>query len=110
MQENKIKMAGLLLCTLYLPDSETIYFLARRQERDTCLSARFKLNIENPNTLQFCIPKFPPINEIQRQWTLKERGFHKIVSKMYRVNLRDSERFYLQFHSLHVPRVTNYEY
>lgn len=107
---------------VHLPNEQNVYFTednmqavaTREQERDTNLTAWFKLNAEEEDTRNYLyidIPKYYVFEEKLRKWKPRQRRQNKTIGRMYSVSLRsDVERFCLRLLLLHVPGATSYEH
>lgn len=74
------------------------------------LEAYFKLNKDNPPAREFLYSEIPLHYVYGRnEWKPRQRGGNKVVSRMYTVNPRDEERFYLRTLLLHVPGPISFE-
>ena len=105
---------------VHLPHCQSVYFypgheeeaLDNAAERNTLLTAWFLLNQTDQEATQFCyteIPQHYTFNAHTKKWQRRKRGHDKIISRMYSVNPKDGERFYLRLLLLHVPGATSYE-
>ena len=86
---------------LHLPYEQKVYYrpgeqrqaAARAKDRDTHLTAWFKLNQSDENARNYLyvdIPEYYVFNKQTTTWTRRER-FHNIVTRMYSASPRDAE-------------------
>ena len=106
---------------VHLPNEQDVYFnerniLQRMQqaaEKDTKLTAWFKLNQEDETArtiLYSDIPKHYVFDEKHRKWNLRQRGAEKTIGRMYSVSLgADPERFCLRLLLLHISGATSFQ-
>ena len=108
------------LLAIYLPQQQRVYFregeeaeaIERESTRNTHLTARFKLNMEDPNAHQFLYTEIPHhyvFNNRDKRWVKRQRGGDRIISRMYSVSPADPEKFFLRMLLLHVPGATSYD-
>ncbi|XP_065640379.1 uncharacterized protein LOC100208098 [Hydra vulgaris] len=104
---------------VHLPDNQMIYFvegeeqaaLDRAAQRDTHLTAWFKLNVENEQARHY------PYVEISYhfvcgskhcKWKVRQRGSNKVIVRMYKVS-PIGEIFYLRMLLWHVRGTVSFE-
>ena len=103
---------------VHLPEQQTVYFrpgeeqaaLDNAEERDTMLTAWFKINADNPlaqNILYCDMPSHFTYDKRTRKW--KVRVNNTALSRMYTVSPRNIELFHLRTLLLHVPGATSFE-
>ncbi|GBN04682.1 hypothetical protein AVEN_31102-1 [Araneus ventricosus] len=75
------------------------------------LESWFQLNQSDPNA-QTLLNTDIPYNCVydRNNWKRRKRGGHKIVARMYVLNVKDAERFYLRMMLLHVPGATSFKF
>jgi hypothetical protein len=104
---------------VHLKDQQRVYFhrgnaqaaAEAQSERDTTLTAWFKLNERDENARNYLYPDIPihyVFNESTRTWTPRRRN-QNIISRMYTVSPRYVEKFHLRMLLLHVPGAKNFE-
>jgi hypothetical protein len=109
---------SILRLPVHLPDKQTVHFqsgqhaeaIQRAQQRDTKLTAFFKLNTLQQT--QFCyneVPNHFVWNSTGTKWVSRKRCGEKMIARMYFVSPRDSEKYCLRLLLLHVAGPTSYE-
>ena len=104
---------------VHLPDNQMVYFrendvenaVDRAAQKDSQLTAWFKLNQDNVLARQYLYPDFPyhfVFNKRNGKWNTRQCGGNKIISRMYAVSPGDGERFYLRLLLLHVRGATSF--
>lgn len=79
---------------------------------NTTLTAWFLLNQNDPNARQYLytdIPYMYVFKEIKKQWTARKRLYKPVLARLYSVNPKDRERFYLRLLLLHVKGARSFE-
>ena len=105
---------------VHLPDQQSVYFRQGHEEEaverasncDTQLTAWFKLNETNEDPHQYLyteIPTYYVFNKTHRKWEERKQSGDKIISRMYYVSPKESERFYLRMLLLHVSGAKSFE-
>ncbi|XP_024871388.1 uncharacterized protein LOC112454320 [Temnothorax curvispinosus] len=105
---------------VHLPNRQMVYFRAGNEEqavqreltRDTTLTAWFKLNQSDENAVHFLYTDIPSHYIYERKetkWKRRKRGIAKIIARLYTVNIKDNERFYLRLLLLHVTGAKCFE-
>nr|XP_047123764.1 uncharacterized protein LOC105849148 [Hydra vulgaris] len=104
---------------VHLPDNQIVYFnegeeqvaINRAAQRDTHLTAWFKLNAENFEARRYSyieIPHHFVVDGKNCKWKVRQRGSDMVIVRMYKVNL-SSEVFFLKLLLLHVKGALSYE-
>ncbi|XP_011859609.1 PREDICTED: uncharacterized protein LOC105557074 [Vollenhovia emeryi] len=115
-----MKSHTVIRLAVHLPNRQMVYFRAGNEEqaaerelnRDTTLTAWFKLNQYDENARKFLytdIPSHYVYEEKETNWKLRQKGVNKIISRLYTVSIRDTERFYLRLLLLNVTGAKCYE-
>ncbi|XP_072759701.1 uncharacterized protein [Anoplolepis gracilipes] len=105
---------------VHLPNRQMVYFRAGNEEqaaqrelnRDTTLTAWFKLNQYDENEMHFLytdIPYHYIYDKKVTKWMPRKKGGEKIISRLYTVSIKDNERFYLRLLLLHVTGAKCFE-
>ncbi|XP_071581345.1 uncharacterized protein [Temnothorax nylanderi] len=105
---------------VHLPNRQMVYFRAGNEEqaaqreltRDTTLTAWFKLNQSDENAVHFLytdILSHYIYEKKETKWKPRKKGVDKIISRLYTVSIRDTERFYLRLLLLHVAGAKCFE-
>ena len=98
---------------VYLQEGQVDAALNRAANMSTTLTAWFKLNEvdhQAHDILYSSIPIYYVWNSGQKKWKRRQRGGDNVISRMYHVSPRDTERFHLRLLLLHVPEATSYEF
>ncbi|XP_047136847.2 uncharacterized protein LOC124813603 [Hydra vulgaris] len=104
---------------VHLPDNQMIYFvegeeqaaLDRAAQRDTHLTAWFKLNVENEQARHYPYVEIPyhfVFDSKHCKWKVRQRGSNKVIVRMYIVS-PIGEIFYLRMLLLHVRGAVSFE-
>nr|XP_047129329.1 uncharacterized protein LOC105848913 [Hydra vulgaris] len=104
---------------VHLPDNQMIYFvegeeqaaLDRAAQRDTHLTAWFKLNVENEQARHYPYVEIPyhfVFDSKHCKWKVRQRGSNKVIVRMYKVS-PIGEIFYLRMLLLHVRGAVSFE-
>ncbi|XP_072758697.1 uncharacterized protein [Anoplolepis gracilipes] len=104
---------------LAVHDYQMVYFRAGNEEqtaqrelnRDTTLTAWFKLNQSDENAVHFLYTDIPYHYAYEKKitkWKPRKKGGEKIISRLYTVSIKDNERFYLRL-LLHVTGTKCFE-
>ncbi|XP_065678211.1 uncharacterized protein LOC124818131 [Hydra vulgaris] len=104
---------------VHLPDNQMIYFvegkeqaaLDRAAQRDTHLTAWFKLNVENEQSRHYPYVEIPyhfVFDSKHCKWKVRQRGSNKVIVRMYKVS-PIGEIFYLRMLLLHVRGAVSFE-
>ncbi|GBN59756.1 hypothetical protein AVEN_217768-1 [Araneus ventricosus] len=104
---------------VHLPNQKRVTFkdgheeeaLEAARSRQTMLESWFQLNQSDPDA-QTLLNTDIPYNYVydRNNWKRRKRGGNKIVARMYVVNVRDAERFYLRMLLLHVPGAASFKF
>ncbi|XP_051782594.1 LOW QUALITY PROTEIN: uncharacterized protein LOC127527552 [Erpetoichthys calabaricus] len=106
---------------VHLPEEQLVFFnpnditttVQRASNRDTQLTAWFKLNQQNDeakNILYSDIPLYYVFDSENCSWKLHQRGAEKVIGRMYSVNFTsDTELYCLRLVLLHVPGAVSFE-
>ncbi|GBL82078.1 hypothetical protein AVEN_50638-1 [Araneus ventricosus] len=75
------------------------------------LESWFQLNQSDPDA-QTLLNSDIPYNYVyyRNNWKRRKRGGNKIVARMYVLNVKDAERFYLRMLLLHIPGATSFKF
>ncbi|XP_076039427.1 uncharacterized protein LOC143024501 [Oratosquilla oratoria] len=103
---------------VHLPDEQKVYYregnqkqaAARAEERDTQLTAWFKLNQTDENARKFLycsLPEHYVFNKQTIKWTRRVR-LNNIVTRMCSVSPRNEDNFYSRMLVLHAPGATTF--
>lgn len=98
---------------IHLPNEQMVYFqhgqeeaaAERAQQRDTHLTAWFKLNESDLNARQYLYCEIPIHYVFDRRlckWKTRQKGEQKVIVRMYAVSPKDQERFYLRLLLQHI--------
>jgi len=100
---------------VHLPAMQTVTFEEGHEDRvdynDTMLTAWFSLNLTDLEARKFLYNEIPyhyVFLKGKRIWKSRKRGCEKIIPRMYTVNPKDQERFYLRILLLHVRGATGF--
>nr|XP_047141044.1 uncharacterized protein LOC101235432 [Hydra vulgaris] len=103
---------------IHLPDNQRVYFnegeeqvaIDRAAQRDTHLTAWFKLNAENNEARQYSYVEIPYHFVFGKNcmWKVRQRGSDKVVVRMYKVS-SFCELFFLRLLLLHVKGAKSFE-
>ncbi|XP_071577023.1 uncharacterized protein [Temnothorax nylanderi] len=115
-----MKSHTVIRLAVHLPNRQMVYFRAGNEEqaaqrelnRDTTLTAWFKLNQSDENAVHFLytdIPSHYIYEKKETKWKLRKKGAEKIISRLYTVSIKDTERFYLRLLLLHVKGAKCFE-
>ena len=110
----------LLRLPVHLPNEQNIIFnmndvqgaLDRNLTRNTPLTGWFELNRSSPNARRFLYAEIPNNyvwNKSKKEWTERSRGGEKVITRIFNINPRQQELFYLRLLLLHVPGATCFE-
>ena len=91
---------------IYFHHGEEDYALLNAGQKDTHLTAWFKLNQIDPNANNLLHTEIPThyIFDCQsRKWKKRQRRGEKVISRMYAASPNDTERYYLRNILLHIP-------
>jgi len=102
------------------PDSKCVVFdpddiqkaLQKADEKDSTLTAWFKLNIEDEQANQYLyndIPKHYVFHAKETQWKRRQRGGEKVIGRMYAVSMHDVERYFMRLLLLHIRGAKSFE-
>ncbi|GBN53293.1 hypothetical protein AVEN_107380-1 [Araneus ventricosus] len=85
--------------------------LEAARSRQRMLESWFQLNQSDPDA-QTLLYSDIPCNYVydRNNWKRRKTGGNKIVARMYVVNLKEAERFYLSMLLLHVPGATSFKF
>nr|XP_047129403.1 uncharacterized protein LOC100202463 [Hydra vulgaris] len=103
---------------IHLPDNQRVHFnegeeqvaIDRAAQRDTHLTAWFKLNAENNEARQYSYVEIPYHFVFGKNcmWKVRQRGSDKVVVRMYKVS-SFCELFFLRLLLLHVKGAKSFE-
>ncbi len=112
------KSHSIIRLAIHLPNMQPIYFaegneleaLDRAAEKDTTLTAWFKLNQDNPDARVHLYHDIPNhfVFDRDNKWKRRHQG-EKIIGRMYSVSPRDTERYHLRLLLLHTPGACSFE-
>ena len=103
---------------VHLPLEQLIYFeegkeekaLENAKDRETSLTAWFKLNAKDEDAAKLLYPQIPGHYVFKESaWKKRKLGGGKVIGRMYSASPNDSERFHLRMLLLNVPGATSYE-
>lgn len=110
------------ICRLavHIPFEQVIYFLRGQEElaeainrdKDTTLTAWFKLNRETPAAREFLYREIPThyrFDKKSRQWKERKRR-STVIGRIYSVPVSDTERYCLRLLLITVPGATSFEF
>ncbi|GBM15371.1 hypothetical protein AVEN_199633-1 [Araneus ventricosus] len=85
--------------------------LEAARSRQTMLKSWFQLNQSDPDA-QTLLNTDIPYNYVcdRNNCKRRKRGGNKIVARMYVLNVKDAERFYLRMLLLHVPGAASFKF
>lgn len=95
------------------PDSINQEMIDRLGNKLTMLTGWFLLNQKDVNARQYLyseIGNYYVWNKLKRSWTPRQKGADKILSRIYNVNPRCGELYFLRVLLLHVPGATSFEF
>jgi hypothetical protein len=104
---------------VHLPNEQSVVFqeddvhaaLVQAANKLTTLTAWFQLNEEDSSANQYLYTQVPEQYTFFRgRWSLRKRGGESVIGRMYSVNVKDSERYFLRTLLLHVHGATSFEY
>lgn len=113
------KSHAVIRLPVHLPNQQRIIFREGEEEQalddartgTTKLEAWFLLNQTDPNAQSIMYTDIPySYVYFRNTWQKRQRGGHKIVSRLYIVSVREEELFYLRILLLHVPGATSFEF
>ncbi|XP_053571517.1 uncharacterized protein LOC128661269 [Bombina bombina] len=106
---------------VHLPGEQDVYFhnenvqlaAEKAQDRDTTLTAYFKLNVDNRAAREFFysdIPQHFVFDVKTRKWNPRQRGADTTIGRLYNVNISsDLERFCLRLLLLHLKGAISFK-
>jgi PIF1-like helicase/Helitron helicase-like domain at N-terminus len=111
---------AVFMLNLHLPFNQPVFFqageeedaLRRAKERDTKLTAWFKLNASSEPArlhLYVDIPSFYCWNDKRRVWTLRKKLGQTVLGRLPKVSPANSEQFRLRMLLHHIPGATSFE-
>ncbi|CAK9303228.1 unnamed protein product [Gordionus sp. m RMFG-2023] len=109
---------GINRLAIHLPFHQPVYFiegqerqaLEKSASRNTTLTAWFELNKNDVNARQYLYVTIPYHYTFSaNKWKLRQRQ-NNIISRMYTVDPKSGERFFLRLLLLHVVGATSFEY
>jgi len=109
---------AIIRLALHLPSQQPVYFTPGNHiaaaeastNKDTMLTAFFKLNIQQPTDLCYHqLPNHYVFNKSTQEWRPRQRGAETTIGRMYSVSPKDMERYCLRLLLLHVPGPTSFE-
>ncbi|XP_065321170.1 uncharacterized protein LOC135928643 [Gordionus sp. m RMFG-2023] len=109
---------GMNRLAIHLPFHQPVYFiegqerqaLEKSASRNTTLTAWFELNKNDVNARQYLYVTIPYHYTFSaNKWKLRQRQ-NNIISRMYTVDPKSGERFFLRLLLLHVVGATSFEY
>jgi len=103
---------AIIRLTVHLQDDPFMTFqpnrlaeeLQRAGNRDTTLTAWFKLNQADASARQYFyyeIPEHYVFQERDRKWTPRKRGHNKVIGRILPVGVKETERYFLRLTLLH---------
>ena len=103
---------------VHLPSDQSVYFQNAEEEslkaalnRDSMITAWFKLNLSDPEARQLKYAQLPYKYVWKNHcWHRRERGGERIIPRLHTTNPRDRELFSLRLLLLHVSGATSFEY
>ena len=98
---------------VYVNQNEVDSAIQRAANEETTLTAFFKLNEKDSAAREILYSDIPihyTWSTAKKEWKRRTRGGDKIVSRMYHVSPKDSERFHLRLLLLHVPGATSFQF
>jgi hypothetical protein len=104
---------------VHLPDEQSVVFqqddvraaVVQAGNKLTTLTAWFRLNEEDPSANQYLYTQVPEQYTFFRGlWSLRKRGAEKVIGRMFSVNVKDSERYFLRTLLLHIRGATSFEH
>ncbi|GBM58760.1 hypothetical protein AVEN_179315-1 [Araneus ventricosus] len=103
----------------HLPDIQPVYVgqkseerqaLERAAQRNTMLTAWFELNRRDPDANRYFYSDIPKHFVWKNyKWERRVRFGDRIVSRLYSVSPKDTERFHLRMLLFHVTRAKSFE-
>ncbi|GBM73817.1 hypothetical protein AVEN_80246-1 [Araneus ventricosus] len=85
--------------------------LEAARSRQMMIESWFKLNQSDPDDQTLLYTDIPYNYVYDRiNWKRRKRGGNKILARMYVLNVKDAERFYLHILLLHVPGDTSFKF
>ncbi|GBN25995.1 hypothetical protein AVEN_80056-1 [Araneus ventricosus] len=110
---------ALMRLPVHLPNQKRVTFKDGHEEealqdarsRQTMLESWFQLNQSDPDA-QTLLNSDIPYNYVHyhNNWKRRKRGGKKIVARVYVLNVKDAERFYLRMLLLHVLGAASYKF
>ncbi|GBM18997.1 hypothetical protein AVEN_1609-1 [Araneus ventricosus] len=104
---------------VHLPNQKRVTFkdghkeeaLEAARSRQTMIESWFQLNQSDPDA-QTLLNTDIPYNYVcdRNNWKRRKRGGNKIVARMYVLNVKDAERFYLRMLLLHIPGAASFKF
>ncbi|GBM42458.1 hypothetical protein AVEN_139892-1 [Araneus ventricosus] len=104
---------------VHLPNLKRVTFkdgheeeaLEAARSRQTMLESWFQLNQSDPDAQKLLYTDIPYNYVYDRNnWKRRKRGCNKIVARMYVLNVKDTEKFYLRMLLLHAPGATSFKF
>ncbi|GBL82067.1 hypothetical protein AVEN_50630-1 [Araneus ventricosus] len=94
-----------------LKDGHEEETLEAARSRQTMLKSWFQLNQSDPDA-QTLLNTDITYNYVcdRNNWKRRKSGGNKIVARMYVLNVKDAERFYLRMLLLHVPDAASFKF
>jgi hypothetical protein len=102
---------------VHLPNDQSVVFqpedvrgaVQLADSRLTTLTAWFHLNETDSSANQYLYTEIPEhYTFIRGKWSVRKRQGSKVIGRMYSVNVKDSERYFLRTILLHVPGATSF--
>jgi len=114
------KSHSIIRLAVHLEKQNCIYFkkggeqkaFDKANQRDTHLTAWFKLNINDENARKYLytqIPEHYVWHASECKWTERKKFRKPVIARMYSVSPKDIERFHLRLLLLHVPGATSFD-
>lgn len=104
---------------VHLPNDQSVTFdpdeideaIQKAEHRDSTLMAWFKLNQTKHEARNFKYHEIPEhyVFNAKCQWVIRQRGQETTIGRMYPVNMRDTERYFLRLLLLHVTGATSFD-
>ena len=106
------------LLAVHLENEQFVYFKEGSEREsinrnlNTTLTAWFELNASDQDARTYLYPEianFYVFNKQLKKWTVRKKNYKSVFSRMYFVNSKDCERFYLRLLLLHVTGPQSFE-
>ncbi len=111
---------AIIRLAVHLPLEQPVYFhdgqeeiaLKKAGDKETTLTAWFKLNEKDEGARKYLYPEIPNnyvFDQEHNIWRKRKLGGQKVIGRMYSASPTDSERFHLRLLLLHVPGARSFE-